>query len=126
MYRYAEPIDKHGFVIMDSPGFDPASVTGQVASGANVVCFTTGRGSAFGFKPTPSIKLASNTALYERQNDDMDINCGTVADGTQTLDEKGIEILEHIIAVASGQPTKSEDLGYGDNEFTPWIIGAML
>ena len=126
VYQYAELIDKHGFVIMDSPGFDPASVTGQVASGANVVCFTTGRGSAFGFKPSPSIKLASNTALYERQNEDMDINCGTVADGIQTLDEKGADILEHVIAVASGKQTKSEALGYGDSEFIPWIIGAVL
>lgn len=126
VYQYAELIDKHGFVIMDSPGFDPASVTGQVASGANVVCFTTGRGSAFGFKPVPSIKLASNTALFERQNEDMDINCGTVADGAETLDEKGADILENVIAVASGEQTKSEALGYGDNEFTPWIVGAML
>jgi len=126
VFQYAELIDKHGFVIMDSPGFDPASVTGQVASGANVVCFTTGRGSAFGFKPAPSIKLASNLALFERQNEDMDINCGTVADGTQTLDEKGREIFEQVIAVASGQATKSEAFGYGDNEFTPWIVGAML
>jgi altronate hydrolase len=111
---------------MDSPGFDPASVTGQVASGANIVCFTTGRGSAFGFKPVPSIKLASSSALFERLNEDMDINCGTVADGLQTLDEKGAEILEHVIAVASGQPTKSEMLGYGDSEFVPWIVGTML
>jgi altronate hydrolase len=126
VYQYGEMIDKRGFVIMDSPGFDPASVTGQVASGANIVCFTTGRGSAFGFKPVPSIKLASSSALFERLNEDMDINCGTVADGLQTLDEKGAEILEHVIAVASGQPTKSEMLGYGDSEFVPWIVGTML
>jgi altronate hydrolase len=126
VYKYAEPIDQHGFVIMDSPGYDPASVTGQVASGANVVCFTTGRGSAFGFKPTPSLKLATNTELFERQNDDMDINCGTIADGTETLTQKGEEILQRVIATASGEQTKSEELGYGDNEFTPWIVGAML
>ena len=126
VYKYAQPIDQHGFVIMDSPGYDPASVTGQVASGANVVCFTTGRGSAFGFKPTPSLKLATNTELFERQNDDMDINCGTIADGTETLVQKGEEILQRVIATASGEQTKSEELGYGDNEFTPWIVGAML
>lgn len=126
VYQYAELIDEHGLVFMDSPGFDPASVTGQVASGANVVCFTTGRGSAFGFKPAPSIKLASNSALFERQNDDMDINCGTVADGTQTLEQTGEEILRRVIVTASGELTKSEEFGYGDNEFTPWTIGAML
>jgi altronate hydrolase len=126
VYKYAQPIDQRGFVIMDSPGYDPASVTGQVASGANVVCFTTGRGSAFGFKPTPSLKLATNTELFERQNDDMDINCGTIADGTETLVQKGEEILQRVIATASGEQTKSEELGYGDNEFTPWIVGAML
>jgi altronate hydrolase len=126
VYRYAEPIDTRGLVIMDSPGYDPASVTGQVASGANVICFTTGRGSAFGFKPTPSLKLATNTPLFEQQHDDMDINCGTVADGTESLEEKGEEILDRVIAMASGEQSKSEELGYGDNEFMPWVIGAVL
>lgn len=126
VYKYGEPIDTHGLVFMDSPGFDPASVTGQVASGANVVCFTTGRGSAFGFKPAPSIKLATNTPLFERMTDDMDINCGTVIEGRHTIQEKGREIFEHIIRVASGEPTKSEELGYGDNEFTPWQIGTVM
>ena len=126
VYKYAELIDTKGFVFMDSPGFDPASVTGMVASGATVVCFTTGRGSAFGFKPSPSIKLATNTPLYERMEEDMDINCGTIVDGTQTVQEKGCEIFEKIIAVASGEATRSELLGYGDNEFTPWQLGAVM
>jgi altronate hydrolase len=126
VYRYAEPVDARGLVFMDSPGFDPASVTGQVASGANVICFTTGRGSAFGFKPSPSLKLATSTRLFERQGDDMDINCGTVADGTETVEQKGTEILERVIRMASGEKSKSEELGYGDNEFMPWVIGAVL
>ncbi|HEY7884776.1 MAG TPA: UxaA family hydrolase, partial [Cellvibrionaceae bacterium] len=126
VYQYAEPITEKGLVFMDSPGFDPVSVTGQVASGANVVCFTTGRGSAFGYKPVPSIKLSSNTAIYQHMQEDIDINCGTVLDGEDTLETLGQRIFEHVLAVASGNPTKSEELGYGDAEFNPWKIGAVV
>jgi altronate hydrolase len=126
VYDYAEEVKVKGLVFMDSPGFDPVSVTGQVASGANVVCFTTGRGSAFGFKPVPSIKLASNTPLYERMKEDIDINTGGILDGEYTLQECGEKIFQDILAIASGEHTKSEDLGYGDNEFNPWKIGATV
>ncbi|HET7717573.1 MAG TPA: UxaA family hydrolase, partial [Bauldia sp.] len=125
VYHYAEPIRTRGFVFMDSPGYDPVGVTGQVASGCNVICFTTGRGSAFGFKPAPSIKLATNSDTYFRQEEDMDINCGDILDGV-TIEEKGREIFEKVIAVASGEKSKSEELGYGDNEFVPWQIGAVM
>ena len=110
---------------MDTPGYDPVSATGQVAGGANVLCFTTGRGSAFGCKPTPSIKLASNSFIFEQMNDDMDINCGDVLEGV-SLAEKGQEIFNEILRVASGGRTKSEELGYGDNEFVPWSLGATM
>jgi len=123
---YSEPVEVKGLVFMDSPGFDPVSVTGQVASGANVICFTTGRGSAFGFKPVPSAKLSSNTAIYEHMKDDIDINCGTVVDGEETLDEAGQRIFDTVLAIASGELTKSEELGYGDAEFNPWKIGAVV
>jgi altronate hydrolase len=126
VYRYAEPIPQKGLVFMDSPGFDPVSATGQVASGANLLCFTTGRGSVFGCKPTPSIKIASNTALYNRMADDMDINCGTVIDGTQTVQEAGAQIFEEMLAVASGRPTRSEVHGFGEEEFQPWLQSATL
>ena len=126
VYKYAEPVTERGLVFMDSPGYDPMSVTGQVASGATVVCFTTGRGSAFGFKPSPTIKLATNTALYERQKSDMDINCGPVVEGELTLDQMGAHIFDKIIAVASGEQSKSETFGYGDNEFLPWQIHVNL
>lgn len=122
---YAERIKTRGFVHMDTPGYDPVSVTGQVAGGCNVVCFTTGRGSAFGFKPSPSIKIATNSELYAKQEPDMDINAGKMLDGV-SLDEMGLEIFEHILAVASGQKTKSELDGIGEEEFNPWIIGATL
>jgi len=125
VYEYAEPVTEKGFVFMDTPGFDPVSATGQVAGGANVLCFTTGRGSAYGCKPTPSIKLSTNTPMYERMQEDMDINCGDVLDGV-SLDEKGRQIFDEIIAVASGKRTKSEKLGYGDSEFVPWQIGAVM
>ncbi|MGN6584812.1 MAG: UxaA family hydrolase [Rhizobiaceae bacterium] len=125
VYEYAEPVTEKGFVFMDTPGFDPVSATGQVAGGANVLCFTTGRGSAYGCKPTPSIKLATNTPMYERMQEDMDINCGDILEGV-TLEEKGQEIFKEILAVASGKRTKSEKLGYGDNEFVPWQIGAVM
>ena len=110
---------------MDTPGYDPVAATGQVAGGANVICFTTGRGSAFGAKPTPSIKLATNSDIYRRMEEDMDINCGDVLDGV-SLEEKGCEIFDKVLAVASGAHTKSEELGYGDAEFVPWQIGAVM
>eukprot|EP00873_Tetraselmis_striata_P030201 jgi/Tetstr1/450465/TSEL_037501.t1 len=125
VYEYAELVTERGFVFMDTPGFDPVSATGQVAGGANVLCFTTGRGSAFGCKPVPSIKLATNSDLYARMTEDMDINCGDILEGV-TLEQKGAEIFQHILDVASGTTTKSEDLGYGDNEFAPWQVGAVM
>ena len=126
VYLYAEPIREKGLVFMDSPGFDPVSATGQVASGANILCFTTGRGSVFGCKPTPSLKLASNTVLYNRMVDDMDINCGTILDGEQTIQEAGARIFEEILAIASGKPTRSEVHGFGEEEFQPWLQSATL
>jgi altronate hydrolase len=110
---------------MDTPGYDPVSVTGQVAGGCNLVVFTTGRGSCFGFKPAPSIKIATNSELYARQEPDMDINAGRVLEGL-SLDELGQEIFEEMLAVASGKRTKSELAGVGQEEFNPWILGAML
>jgi altronate hydrolase len=125
IYEYAEPVREKGFVFMDTPGYDPVGATGQVAGGCNVMCFTTGRGSAFGCKPTPSIKLATNTDMYRRMTEDMDINCGDVLDGT-SIETKGQEIFAKVLQVASGAHTKSEDLGYGDLEFVPWQIGAVM
>ncbi|QHJ00894.1 altronate dehydratase [Xylophilus rhododendri] len=125
VYEYAEPIDKAGFVFMDSPGFDPAAATGQIASGANLICFTTGRGSMFGSKPAPTIKLASNTPMFKRLEEDMDINCGAVLDGEYTLPQMGQKIFEEILRHASGEKTKSEALGLGDHEFVPWHIGIV-
>lgn len=125
VFRYGEPVTERGFVFMDSPGYDPCSVTGQVASGANLIAFTTGRGSAFGYKPAPSIKMATNSDIYARMSDDMDINCGDVLDGV-SIEDKGREIFEEILKVASGKRTKSEGFGYGDNEFVPWQIGAVM
>jgi altronate hydrolase len=126
VYKYAEPITAKGFVFMDSPGYDPASVTGQVASGCNIIAFTTGRGSVSGFKPAPSIKLATNTPMYQRMADDMDINCGTIADGEETIEQAGERIFQLILDIASGKHTKSEEQGFGDNEFVPWQIGAVM
>jgi altronate hydrolase len=125
VYEYAEPVTEHGFVYMDTPGYDPVAATGQVAGGANLICFTTGRGSAFGAKPAPSIKLATNSDIYRRMEDDMDIDCGDILHG-MSVEEKGREIFAKVLAVASGQHTKSEDLGYGDAEFVPWQIGAVM
>ena len=125
VYQYAEPVREKGFVIMDTPGFDPPSVTGMVAGGANVVVFTTGRGSCFGCKPVPSIKVASNTPMYSRMEADMDINAGTILEG-ETVAQVGERIFEEIIAVASGKQTKSEQLGIGDDEFVPWTVGPVL
>ncbi|MCC6917906.1 MAG: altronate dehydratase [Alphaproteobacteria bacterium] len=123
--EYAEPARSRGLVFMDSPGFDPCSATGQVASGANMIVFTTGRGSAFGFKPSPSIKLSSNTEIYRRMTDDIDIDCGTISAGS-SVDEKGQEILDYVLEIASGRRTKSEELGYGGAEFVPWLLGATM
>ncbi|KPF63453.1 galactonate dehydratase [Bosea sp. AAP35] len=125
VYNYAEPVRSKGFVYMDTPGYDPVSATGQVAGGANILAFTTGRGSAYGCKPTPSVKLATNTPMYLKQTDDMDINCGDVLDGV-TLEAKGQEIFDYLLKVASGEPSKSEAMGYGDAEFVPWQIGATM
>lgn len=125
VYEYAQEIDKAGFVFMDSPGYDPVAATGQIASGANIICFTTGRGSMFGSKPAPTIKLASNTPMFIRLEEDMDINCGQILDGTFTVDQMGQAIFEHILKAASGHPTKSEMLGLGDHEFVPWHLGIV-
>jgi altronate hydrolase len=125
VYRYAEPIDKAGFVFMDSPGYDPVASTGQIASGANLICFTTGRGSMFGSKPAPTIKLASNSPMYQRLEEDMDINCGRILDGELSVQEMGQQIFEQILRHASGEPTKSEALGLGDHEFVPWHLGVV-
>jgi altronate hydrolase len=125
VYEYAEPIDKAGFVFMDSPGYDPVATTGQIASGANLICFTTGRGSMFGSKPAPTLKLASNTPMYTRLKEDMDINCGLVLDGELNLPQMGERIFAHILRAASGEPTKSELLGLGDHEFVPWHLGIV-
>jgi altronate dehydratase len=125
VYKFAEPITSPGFVYMDSPGYDPCSVTGQIASGATMIVFTTGRGSVSGYKPSPCIKLATNTEMYARMKEDMDINCGDILDGI-SIAAKGEEILEKIIATASGQQTLSEELGFGGAEFVPWQIGAVM
>lgn len=125
VYEYAQPVNQRGLVFMDSPSFDPCSATGQIASGANLICFTTSRGSPFGSKPVPSIKLATTSELFCRQAEDMDLNCGTVLDGQESLAECGQRIFAEMLAVASGRRTRSEEHGYGDNEFVPWQIGPM-
>ncbi|WP_248308970.1 altronate dehydratase family protein [Devosia sp. MC532] len=125
VYEYAEKVTEKGFVFMDTPGFDPVSATGQVAGGANILAFTTGRGSAYGCKPVPSIKLATNSDMYARMMDDMDINCGDIVEGV-SIEAKGQEIFDLMLRVASGEETKSEALGYGDNEFVPWQVGAVM
>jgi altronate hydrolase len=126
VYRYAEPVTEHGLVFMDTPGYDPVSVTGIVAGGANLVCFTTGRGSVFGCRPAPSLKLATTTELYRRMAGDMDFDCGAVLDGRATVTELGEALFKEILAVVSGRPTKSEELGFGDEEFVPWQLGAVM
>ena len=123
VYKYAETVTSKGFVFMDTPGYDPISATGQVAGGANMICFTTGRGSAYGCAPSPSLKLATNTALWQRQEEDMDINCGEIADGLATPQEIGARFFQMILDTASGKKTKSELHGYGQDEFVPWHIG---
>lgn len=126
VYGYAERVTERGLVFMDTPGYDPVSATGQVAGGANIIAFTTGRGSCFGGRPTPSIKLSTNTALYRSMEEDMDIDCGRIASGEIGVAELGREIFDLIVETASGRRTKSELFGYGDNEFVPWHLGATL
>ncbi|MFU8825797.1 UxaA family hydrolase, partial [Yoonia sp.] len=126
VYLFGEQIGTKGFVFMDSPGFDPCSVTGQIASGANLIAFTTGRGSVSGYMPTPCIKLATNSEMYLRMSEDMDINCGDIITDGVSLDDKGRDIFEVLIRVASGEQTKSEQLGFGGVEFVPWQIGAVM
>ena len=126
VYLFGEKVDRKGFVFMDSPGFDPCSVTGQVASGSTIIVFTTGRGSVSGYKPTPCIKLATNSEMYARMADDMDLNCGDIVNDGVSIEAKGEELLEMIIRVASGEQTKSEELGFGGAEFVPWQIGAVM
>ena len=126
VYEYAEPVTAKGFVYMDTPGYDPVSATGQVAGGANMICFTTGRGSAYGCKPAPSLKLATNSALYEHQEEDMDMNCGTIVDGKESIQDVGQKLFELILKTASGARTKSEVFGYGEDEFAPWVLGATM
>ena len=123
--EYAQPVTSRGLVFMDTPGYDPVSATGQVAGGANLICFTTGRGSAYGCAPAPSVKLATNNTLWQRQRADMDINCGPIADGDVSVDAMGEEIFQAILRIASGERTQSELHGYGQNEFVPWQLGAI-
>jgi altronate hydrolase len=126
VYRFAERVTAPGFVFMDTPGYDPVSATGQVAGGANLICFTTGRGSAYGCAPSPSLKLSTNTALWRKQQDDIDLDCGGIVDGLETVDEAGARIFALMLATASGRATKSELHGYGQNEFVPWQLGAVM
>ena len=126
VYEYAHPVTTRGFVFMDTPGYDPVSATGQVAGGATMICFTTGRGSVYGCKPSPSLKLATNTPMFERMEDDMDINCGQVLDGSVSVQEAGESIFRLMLATASGAPSKSEKHGFGQDEFVPWYIGAVV
>ncbi|MEI9402496.1 altronate dehydratase family protein [Mesorhizobium argentiipisi] len=125
VYEYAEPITASGFVFMDTPGYDPVAVTGQVAGGCNIIVFTTGRGSVSGFKPAPCIKVATNSEMYHRMSEDMDINCGGIIDGSDSIEAAGTRIFEKILAIASGEHSLSEGYNYGDNEFVPWQIGAV-
>ncbi len=124
--EFAQSCHARGLIYMDTPGYDPVSATGQVAGGANLICFTTGRGSAYGCAPSPSLKLATNTALWVKQEEDMDINCGSIIDGAETVDEVGERIFQLMLATASGRATKSELHGYGQNEFVPWQLGAVM
>jgi altronate hydrolase/galactarate dehydratase len=126
VYKFGEPIDRKGFVFMDSPGFDPCSVTGQIASGANLIAFTTGRGSVSGYKPVPGIKIATNSEMYARMSEDMDLNCGDIVSEGVSIEQKGRELFELMIRVASGEKTRSEALGFGGVEFVPWQIGAVM
>jgi altronate hydrolase len=125
VYEYAQPVRARGLVFMDTPGYDPISATGQVAGGANLICFTTGRGSAYGCAPSPSLKLATNTALWVRQADDMDLNCGEVLDGSATIDALGAKLFQMLLDTASGKRSRSELHGYGQNEFVPWQLSVI-
>jgi altronate dehydratase len=122
---YGEPITRPGFAVMDSPGYDPCSVTGEIASGCNLICFTTGRGSVSGFVPSPGLKIATNTSVYERMRGDMDLDAGTIATGDETVDDVGERLFELIVETASGRPTRSEALGFGEEEFVPWQSGVV-
>jgi altronate hydrolase len=124
--EYARPITAKGFVFMDTPGYDPVSLTGMVAGGANIICFTTGRGSVYGCRPVPSIKLATNSEMYHRMAEDMDINCGVVLDEDMDIEALGAQIFRVILETASGRKTKSEAFAMGDHEFIPWTMGAMM
>jgi len=126
VYEYAEPVKAKGFVYMDTPGYDPVSATGQVAGGANMIVFTTGRGSAYGCAPSPSLKLSTNTALWTKQEEDIDLNCGEIADGNASVDEIGAKLFQLILDTASGNKSKSERHGYGQSEFVPWYVGAVM
>jgi len=126
VYEYAAPVTAHGFVFMDTPGYDPVSATGQVAGGANLIVFTTGRGSAYGCAPSPSLKLSTNTPLWLKQEEDIDLNCGEIADGTASVEEIGAKLFELTLATASGLKSKSELHGYGQSEFVPWYVGAVM
>jgi altronate hydrolase len=126
VYEYAEQVTEKGFVFMDTPGYDPVSATGMVAGGANVIAFTTGRGSVFGSKPVPTVKLATNTAMYSRMAEDMDLNCGVIADGGATVEEMGRQVYQLVVDVASGRRSVSEELGAGSEEFAPWQVGAVM
>ncbi len=126
VFEYAKPVTAKGFVYMDTPGYDPVSATGQVAGGANMIVFTTGRGSAYGCAPSPSLKLSTNTELWQRQQEDIDLNCGEIADGAATIEDIGERLFELLLATASGEKTKSERFGYGQSEFIPWQLGATM
>jgi len=126
VFEYAQPVTTKGLVFMDTPGYDPVSATGQVAGGANMICFTTGRGSVYGCKPSPSLKLATNSPMYHRMREDMDINCGNILDGGLTVQESGEQIFRLIIETASGRRSKSEEHGFGEDEFAPWILGPTM
>jgi len=126
VYRYGAAVRQKGLVFMDTPGYDLPSITGMVAGGANVICFTTGCGTVAGCKPVPVIKLASNSPMFNRMMQDMDINCGAIADGKKSVAEMGAIIFQKILDTASGKKTKSEALDFGSNEFVPWQIGAVL
>lgn len=126
VYDYAEPVRAHGLVFMDTPGYDPVSATGQVAGGATLICFTTGRGSTYGCKPTPSLKLATNSILFQRMKMDMDFDCGGIVDGQLSIAQAGQQLFDLMLATASGQRSKSEEHGLGDNEFLPWQLGAVM
>jgi altronate hydrolase len=126
VFEYAETVRGKGLVFMDTPGYDPVSATGQVAGGANLICFTTGRGSVYGCKPAPSLKLATSSRLYRQMTDDMDINCGEILDGNASIQELGQRIFQLILETASGRQSRSEAHGFGAEEFVPWMLGAVM